>query len=60
MKRNHHKISHTLHHIWEELVKVAKGFRMLKDDFKFFMKIQKRKIDYKYDKPSYKQDIKLK
>jgi len=60
IKRNWHKFSHTMHHIWEELVKVKDGFKLLKDDFKFFVRFQKRKIDYKYDKPSYKSDIKLK
>jgi LETM1 and EF-hand domain-containing protein 1 len=49
-----------MEHIWEELVKVKDGFKLLKDDFKFFVRFQKRKIDYKYDKPSYKSDIKLK
>jgi len=59
VKRNWHKFSHTTHHIWEELVKVGRGFKMLNEDLKFFLRLQKRKIDYKYDKPSYKQDIKL-
>lgn len=46
-------------HVWEELVKVAHGFKLLKDDFKFFARNTKSKIEYKYDKPSYKDDIKL-
>jgi hypothetical protein len=59
VKRNYHKVSHTLGHIWEELVKVGHGFKLLKDDFKFFVSSTKSKIDYKYDKPSYKENIKL-
>ena len=59
MKRNLHKLGHTLHHIWEELVKVGHGFKLLKNDFKFFVMFTKSKIDYKYDKPSYKENIKL-
>jgi hypothetical protein len=55
-----HKVAHTLHHIWEELVKVGIGFKLLSADFKFFVLSQKSKIDYKYDKPSLKKDIKLK
>jgi len=54
VKRNYHKISHTTHHIVEELVKVKNGFKMLNEDLKFLLRIQKSKIDYKYDKPSYK------
>lgn len=59
VKRHYHSTSHTLGHIWEELVKVGKGFKMLKEDFKFLVKSKKSRIDYKYDKPSYKEDIKL-
>lgn len=59
VKRNNHKVAHTLHHIWDELKKVGRGFRMLKDDLKFFLRTQKRKIDYKYDKPSFKDTTKL-
>lgn len=55
-----HKVAHTLHHIWEELVKVGRGFKLLSEDFKFFVRSAKSKIDYKYDKPSLKKDIKLK
>lgn len=33
-----HRITHTLHHIWEELVKVGQGFRLLNEDFKFYVK----------------------
>jgi hypothetical protein len=58
-KRNWHKFSHTADHIWDEMKKVGRGFRMLKDDLKFYLRVQKSKIDYKYDKPSYKQDVKL-
>ena len=32
---------------------------MLKEDAKFLIKSKKSRIDYKYDKPSYKEDIKL-
>lgn len=59
VKRNWHKFSHTSHHIWEELVKVGKGFKMLNEDLKFFLRLQKYKIEYKYDEPTFKQDIKL-
>ena len=64
LKRNSkhysHKIGHTLHHIWDELKKVGQGFKMLKEDFKFFIKFQKRKYDLKYDKESFSENIKLK
>jgi hypothetical protein len=59
VKRNNHKIGHTLHHIWIELVKVGRGFKMLNEDLKFFLRFQKRKIDYKYDKPTYHEKAKL-
>jgi hypothetical protein len=39
VKRNKKKIGHKLHHIWEELVKVGRGFRMLKEDLKFFLRL---------------------
>lgn len=55
-----HTVGHHSHHIWDELKKVGRGFRMLKDDFKFYLKLQKRRIDLKYDKESYKENIKLK
>jgi hypothetical protein len=52
LKRNYahytHTIGHTLHHIWDELKKVGQGFKMLNEDFKFFLRFQKRKIDLKY------------
>ena len=32
---------------------------MLNDDFKFYLRSKKHRIEYKYDKPSYKEDIKL-
>lgn len=64
LKRNiskySHKIAHTSHHIWDELKKVGQGFKMLGADFKFFLSFQKRKIDYKYDKESYNENVKLK
>ncbi len=59
VKRNFKSFTHTSGHVWDELKKVGRGFRMLKEDAKYFFRIQKRKIDYKYDKPSYKQDLKL-
>lgn len=59
VKRNHHKFSHIMHHIWIELKKVGYGFKLLNDDFKFYVRLQKHKIDYKYDKPSYKENVKL-
>ena len=41
-KRNwhwwNHKIAHHLHHIWDELKKVGRGFKMLWQDFKFFVR----------------------
>lgn len=60
VKRNYHSISHKLHHVWIELKKVGYGFKMLNEDFKFFIRSKKSKIDYKYDKPSYKEAIKMK
>jgi hypothetical protein len=33
-----HSIGHTLYHIWDELKKVGLGFKMLKEDFKFFIR----------------------
>jgi hypothetical protein len=59
VKRNFHSTCHTLHHIWEELVKVGRGFKMLNDDFLFYVKSKKSRIELKYDKPSYKENIKL-
>jgi hypothetical protein len=42
LKRNYshytHTIGHTLHHIWDELKKVGLGFKMLNEDFKFFIR----------------------
>ena len=42
VKRNYshytHKIGHALHHIWDELKKVGLGFKMLNEDFKFFIR----------------------
>lgn len=49
-----------MEHIWEELVKVGRGFKLLNEDFKFFVRSHKSKIDYKYDKPSFKENVKLK
>jgi hypothetical protein len=64
LKRNYshysHKIGHTLHHIWDELKKVGQGFKKLNEDFKFFVRFQKRRYDLKYDKESYTENIKLK
>ncbi len=64
VKRNYnhysHSIGHTMHHIWDELKKVGYGFKMLNEDFKFFIRFQKRKYDLKYDKESYVENIKLK
>jgi len=33
---------------------------MLWKDFKFYFRLLKRKIDYKYDKESFKENVKLK
>lgn len=60
IKRVSHNTSHNLGHIWEELVKVKNGFRILKDDFKFYIRVKKQRINYKYDESSYKQDMKIK
>jgi len=42
LKRNwshySHSISHTCSHIWDELKKVGLGFKMLNEDFKFFIR----------------------
>jgi hypothetical protein len=48
VKRNYHKFANVMHHIWIELVKVGIGFRLLNEDFKFFIRLQKGKFDYKY------------
>lgn len=55
-----HPFGHKLHHVWEELVKVGQGLKLLTEDFKFLVSQQKSKIDYKYDKQSLKKDIKMK
>ena len=64
LKRNKtwwsHKLAHHGHHIWDELTKVWRGFRMLKADAMFYLKLQKRRIDLKYDKESYSENIKAK
>lgn len=48
-----------MHHIWEELVKLGQGFKRFNEDMKIYFRYHKRKIDYKYDRPTYKQDIKM-
>lgn len=58
-KRTSHKIGHTLHHIWDELKKVGWGFKRLNEDLKFALRLQKRRIDYKYDKQTYKDSYRL-
>jgi hypothetical protein len=59
VKRHKKCIGHTLHHIWEELVKVGIGFKMLNADFKYYWRWQHHKVTYKYDKPTFKQTVKL-
>ena len=58
--RNKKSMIHHLCHIWEELVKVGRGFRALKNDFLYFFSVHKSKISYKYDAISYKQEVKIK
>jgi hypothetical protein len=41
IKRNHRKISNKLWHGWEEMKKIGRGFRMLKNDGKFFIRQQR-------------------
>ena len=48
-----------MHHIWIELKKVGYGFKLLNDDFKYFLNIYKKKYELKYEKPSYKAKVKL-
>lgn len=38
-KRNYHKIAHTLEHVWDELKKVGRGFKMLNEDLKFALRL---------------------
>lgn len=38
VKRNYHKFAHVAHHGWDELKKVGRGFRMLNEDLKFFLR----------------------
>lgn len=38
-KRNYHKFSHAMYHIWIELKNVGYGFKLLNDDFKFYVKV---------------------
>jgi hypothetical protein len=59
-KRNKKFIGHKLYHVWEELVKVGQGFRALKNDFYFYLKVHKSKASFKYDSISYKQELKIK
>lgn len=54
-----HVIGHGLHHAADELRKVKLGFKRLGEDLRFALRIQKRKIDYKYDKQSYKDTYRL-
>lgn len=39
VKRNGSKMAHKLHHIWDELKKVGRGFKMLNEDLKFFLRL---------------------
>ena len=32
-----HPVGHKLHHVWEELVKVGQGLKLLTEDFKFLV-----------------------
>lgn len=59
VKRNKHSIGHKLHHVWDELKKIGRGFRILKEDAKYYFKYHKTRMDYKYDKVSYKDVTKI-
>lgn len=59
VKRHKKSTGHVLHHIWIEMVKIGRGFRKFNEDMKIYFRYQKRKIDYKYDRTTYKQDIKI-
>jgi len=54
VKRHKHSMGHKLHHVWDELKKIGRGFKALKEDVKYFFKYQKGRIDYKYDRADYK------
>lgn len=41
-------------------MKVGQGFKRFNEDMKLYFRYHKRKIDYKYEVKTYKQDIKLK
>lgn len=53
-------MGHKLHHVWDEVKKVGRGFRILKEDLKFYLKFHKGRIDYKYDTTSFKELAKVK
>jgi hypothetical protein len=59
VKRHRHSIGHKLYHVWDELKKVGRGFVALKEDAKYYFKYHKGRIDYKYDRASFKQISKL-
>jgi hypothetical protein len=59
VKRHKKSTSHTLHHIWEEMVKVGQGFKMLKADLMYLLRRQKQRSSFKYDKPTFQQTVKV-
>jgi hypothetical protein len=64
LKRNwkslRHTVGHNAHHIWDELKKVGYGFKLLNQDAKFYVRRQLRRMDSKFDKESYAENIKMK
>lgn len=59
VKRHKKSTGHALHHVWEELAKIGQGFKKFNEDMKIYFRYHKRKMDYKYDRTTYKQDIKM-
>jgi hypothetical protein len=59
VKRHKKSTGHHLGHIWEEMVKVGGGFKMLKSDIRYVARRQKQAGSFKYDKPTFQQTIKM-
>ena len=59
VKRNFNKTRSALAHLMYELRKVKRGFSNLTKDVKYALGVGKRKIDYKYQRDEYLENVKV-
>jgi hypothetical protein len=60
VKRVFHNVTHTLGHVWDEIVKVGRGFRHFKNDLKYYISLKVPRKNYRYETHNYSQDVKIK